>query len=156
MNKRQLIDEVAIPLLKKIPLGYTASSVLASEMIIAHESKRGEYIRQLRQGPALGMIQMEPATHDDVWKHGDTVWCNAVDVGIITRDQFNNQEHPPAERLIYDLQYNIFMVRQRLFMKPEALPHTPEQMSAYLKEHWNSVAGAASNMSYYDDWVLWR
>lgn len=34
----------------------------------AHESHGGRYLSQIR-GPARGIYQMEPATHDDLWRH---------------------------------------------------------------------------------------
>ena len=155
MNKKQLTGLVIIPTLTEISKGFSDEAVMAVEMIIAHEARRGHYLKQ-KGGPALGLIGMEPTTHESTWSYGDTIWCNAVDIGIITKEDFNRLKHPPAERLIYDLRYNIFMARQRLFMKPKALPKTPKAMSIYLKNYWNSVNGAAKPSSYFTDWVCWR
>ncbi|MCJ8292903.1 MAG: hypothetical protein MJK15_00720 [Colwellia sp.] len=155
MNKDQIVELVIRPTLKAIPKGYTDESVLAITMIIAHESKRGEYIKQAGTGPALGLIQMEPRTHDSTWKFGDSIRKNALKLGIITQYQYDRFEHPPAERLIYDTRYNVFMARQRLFMKKGALPKDVKNMSKYLKQHWNSAGGAADNYSYSDDYARW-
>lgn len=155
MNKGQLINHVIIPTLNEIPKGFSSEAVLAVIMIIAHESKRGEFIHQVG-GPALGLIQMEPATHDDTWKHADSIWRNAELLGIITHDEHVNDIHPPAERLTYDLRYNVFMARQRLFMKPGKLPITSDTMSEYLKIHWNSINGSANFDSYMVDYGLWN
>jgi hypothetical protein len=141
-------------MLLEIPKGLTDESELAVTMIIAHESKRGEYIHQIK-GPALGLIQMEPFTHDDTWKHADSIWHNAMNIGIITPQQKASGIHPPADRLIYDLKYNVFMARQRLFMKPGALPSDLVSMSMYLKKHWNSTLGKASGRSYLTDYEKW-
>ncbi|MCP4281456.1 MAG: hypothetical protein GY776_15820 [Alteromonas sp.] len=129
---------------------------IAVQMIIAHESKRGQYIEQIDGGPALGWIQMEPTTHDTVWEHGDSVWENADLMGIVTSEQLAYNKPPPAERLLYDMRYNVFMARQRLFMKPERFPTTLLGMSAYLKKHWNTTRGAADNLSYLHDWESWK
>ena len=155
MNKGQLINHVIIPTLGEIPKGNTPEAILAITMIIAHESKRGEYIKQVGKGPALGLIQMEPFTHDDMWKHADSIWHNAMNMGIITPQQKSSGIHPPAERLIYDLRYNVFMARQRLFMKPGALPKDVISLSQYLKKHWNSALGNADDNSYMVDYGLW-
>lgn len=154
MNKGQLINHVIIPTLNEIPKGFSSEAVLAITMIIAHESKRGEYIHQIG-GPALGLIQMEPFTHDDTWANGDSIWRNAMNMGIITVEQRRSGIHPPAERLIYDLRYNVFMARQRLFMKMESLPHDMVSMSQYLKKHWNSTQGKANFDSYLVDYEKW-
>ncbi len=159
MKKSQLVNMVIRPTLKEIPHGYSEPALLAITMIIAHESKRGEYIHQLGNGPALGVIQMEPSTHESTWTYGDSIWGNAFKLGIIASE---SPTRPPVERLLYDLRYNVFMARQRLFMKPELLPNLADEfaqidaMSKYLKKHWNSVKGAASDTSYADDYWEWE
>ena len=155
MDKGQLATYAVNKMLKQIPRGFSAEAHLAVMMIIAHESYKGRYIKQVGNGPALGLIQMEPATHQCVWDEGDSVWENALFVGIITKEQFDRRIHPQASRLLYDLHYNVFMARQRLFMKPEALPKSKKALGKYLKKHWNSVQGAAAAEDYveaYDSW----
>ena len=155
MNKEQLVNLVIIPTLKEIPKGLSAESVLAITMIIAHESMRGNFLKQMGDGPAMGLINMEPITYDSTWLHGDSMWQNALALNIISQADYNAGWYPPIERLIYDLRYNVFMARQRLFMDDEALPKTPYQMSAYLKDYWNSEGGAADENSYQRDYELW-
>ncbi len=145
MNKQQLTSLVIIPTLKEIPHGYTEEAVMAIQMIIAHESKGGEYIAQTK-GPALGIIQMEPFTHDEVWKWGDSIKFNALNMGLIGSK---------SERLIYDLRYNVFMARQKLFMAPGALPRLSKLMAVYLKKNWNG-GGKATPDKYYDDFMRWN
>ena len=156
MDKKQLTDLIINPTLREIPHGYTGRAVLCIQMIIAHESARGEYISQKGGGPAAGFIQMERATHTCVWRYGASVWDNALKLGIITHSEFQKQKHPPFDRLLYDLRYNIFMARQRLFMKSESLPYGTKAMSKYLKKHWNSAGGEANELSYYHDWLMWK
>jgi len=152
MNKKQLTDLVIVPFLKLMRHGITGR--LAILMIIAHESRRGHFLKQVG-GPALGLIGMEPTTHNSTWRHGDSIWRNALKLEIIDKFDYENKHMPSAQRLIYDLQYNVFMARQRLFMKPEALPTNIDELSRYLKKHWNSIYGAADDMSYRDDYVKW-
>jgi len=64
MNKEQLVNLVIIPTLKEIPKGLSAESVLAITMIIAHESLRGNFLKQMGSGPGLGLGNIEPITHD--------------------------------------------------------------------------------------------
>lgn len=156
MNRDQLVNLVIKPMLKAIPKGYTTQAQMAIVMIIAHESDGYEYISQLENGPAGGGIQMERRTHEATWRWGDTVWQNALLTGIITREEYKTKTHPPFDRLLYDIRYNIFMARQRLFMKPEAFPNDAVKMSAYLKKHWNSVEGAAKTDSYLKAYLSWK
>lgn len=143
MNKKQLTELVIIPTLKEIPKGFSDEAVLAIQMIIAHESHGGDYIAQMT-GPALGIIQMEPATHDDVWLHGDSIKKNAELLGI----------SQCCGQLVYDLRYNVFMARQKLFMVQGALPEQPFKMAHYLKVHWNG-GGKATPEKYYIDYCGW-
>ena len=154
MNKEQLTELVIVPTLKKIPKGFSELSVVAIQMIIAHESLRGEYLKQIK-GPALGLIGMEPDTHRDTWRYGDSIWDNAINCGIIDEWQFDRKMPPAPERLIYDLEYNVFMARQKLFMFTEALPDSHAGISKYLKKYWNA-GGKASAKEYLDDYNLWK
>ena len=142
MNKKQLTELVIVPTLKEIPKGFSDSAVLAIQMIVAHESCCGEYIAQTR-GPALGIIQMEPATHDDVWKHGDSIQRNAELLKIVTPG-LGVKNIPSSSRLVYDLRYNVFMARQKLFMALGALPNTSEAMAKYLKINWTGPGKATA------------
>lgn len=156
MDKKQLTDLIMIPLLKQIPSGYTIKARIAVQMIIAHESERGEYIRQLGGGPAMGWIQMERTTYFSTWAHGDSIWRNAKKVGIINDKEYKKRIVPDVNRLLYDMRFNIFMCRQRLFMKPAALPEGLVDISIYLKKHWNTATGSASDNSYLDALLLWK
>jgi hypothetical protein len=153
MNKKQLTELVIVPTLHEIPKGYSPEAVMAIQMIIAHESSGGEYIAQTK-GPALGIIQMEPFTHSQVWKFGDSIQKNAELLRIVTPG-LGVQNIPSPKRLIHDLRYNVFMARQKLFMSPGALPGNPEEMAHYLKKHWNGD-GKATAAKYLWDYKNWR
>lgn len=151
MNREQLERHVVRPALEEIPRGYSDKALLAVMMIIAHESLRGEYIAQLNNGPAKGIIQMEGWVHDDVWKNSDSIKHNAKLLGIIRE----NDKLPTSDRLYWDLRYNVFMARQRLFMDINPLPSDPLQMSIYLKQFWNSNAGKAKDTDYLEAYNQW-
>ena len=153
MNKYQLANLVIVPFLKLMPHGLTGEFAIL--LIIAHESRRGHYLKQVG-GPALGLIGMEPTTHNSTWRHGDSIRQNAQLLGIISKFEYDNKLMPSAQRLIKDLEYCVFMARQRLFMKRGALPTDINDLSRYLKKHWNSIHGAAKDMSYRDDYLKWR
>lgn len=154
MQREQLVELVIIPTLREIPHGLTAEAMMAITMIIAHESLRGHYLKQ-DGGPALGLGCMEPLTHNETWKWGATIWKNSFHMGIINEVEFEKKLHPLPGRMVYDLRYAVFMMRQRLFMKTERFPKTAYQMSDYLKRHWNSTQGKADSNSYLNDYNLW-
>lgn len=153
MNKQQLLELVVQPTLAELRNGPTGETAIM--MIIAHESKRGHYLKQYPTGPAWGLIQMEEKTHNSTWANGDSIWINAMNTGVITTQEYASRIHPSHERLAWDLRYNVFMARQRLFMKPGALPKDHNELSKYLKVHWNSILGAADDLSYVRDYNKW-
>lgn len=131
--------------LNSIGLG-GAEAQMATEMIVAHESKGGTYLRQMDGGPALGVIQMEKLTHDSIWANCDNIGKYALEMGIT--EEF--------DRLEYDLLYNIFMARMYLLMDTRPLPKTPEEMARYLKAYYNTPKGKAKASDYYMAWLNWK
>ena len=153
MNKKQLTDLVIVPMLKEIPHGFSDNAVMAIQMIIAHESSGGEYISQ-NNGPALGIIQMEPITYDEVWRWGDSISRNAKLLGFMPGNDEGFTLFPDVGRLVYDLRYCVFMARQKLFMAKGALPDNAYDMAVYLKKHWNGN-GKATPEKYLNDFAGW-
>ncbi len=154
MNREQLQTLIVEPLYNRMKNGM--SGVDAFMMCVAHESKGGEYISQVGSGIAKGIIQMEDATHDSVWANGDSIWDNAVNLGLISRVDWDKRIKPSADRLIYDLQYNAFMFRQFMFMQPGKLPNDKRELAKYLKKHYNTYLGKATDIDYLYDDIKWR
>ena len=123
---------------------YKPEALTAILMIIAHESNKGEYLFQVGGGPALGVIQMEPETHDSVWKAGESVKENADKLGL----------KQDVTQLYKSLEYAIFMARQRLLMDTNPFPTGLKELSKYLKEYWNA-GGAAEELDYYHAFINW-
>src|SRR2546429_673559 len=65
INKDQLLNLVIRPTLNKIGWGGEAAENLLLGTC-AQESQMGTYLAQIN-GPALGIYQMEPITHNDCW-----------------------------------------------------------------------------------------
>jgi hypothetical protein len=105
----------------------------------AQESHMGTYIEQVG-GPALGIFQMEPNTHDDIYanfvKYKDTL-------GDYLKYTFKDCT---AERLRYDLRYQIVMARLHYYRVPEALPDADDDwgLAHYWKDHYNTHLGAGT------------
>ena len=153
MNKKQLTELVIIPTLKDIPNGLTPESVTAIQMIIAHESMRGEFLKQ-NKGPAMGLINMEAPTYADTWNRSSSIWKNALTLGFISHRQRILKIVPDINMLIYNLKFNVFMARQKLFIAPGALPRDGMEMGHYLKLNWNGD-GKATASKYYNDFTEW-
>lgn len=121
----------------------------------AVESKLGTYLKQIN-GPALGVYQMEPATHKDIYQNylrykWDISEDMATDLG------------EDSEGLVYDLQYATKMTRYHYRRVPEPLPNEKTfdskasytiALGSYWKEHYNTFKGKGSvekfTKAYYD------
>lgn len=137
IDPRQLRDYIVRPTLEDADLW----SLCAEKLILgtcAQESRMGHYIHQLGKGPALGIFQMEPSTHDDIWKnyimyHNEYVKRFKTKVFV-------------SERLIYDLKYATLMTRFHYLRVSEALPnpHDIGNIAQYWKKYYNTNLGAGS------------
>ena len=115
-------------------------------MICAHESLGGKHRRQIGGGPALGIFQIEPIAHDDVWRRSRSIRRNAARYGV-TQD---------INQLVESDRYSVFVARHILMLDPEPLPQTPQAMAEWCKRRWNTEAGKATVEKYLNDWQAWR
>lgn len=121
---------------------YSTEAVELLLMIAAHESHMGKYRRQLGGGPALGIYQIEPETHDSIWDHCDSIGKLAKLMNI-KRD---------VSRLVNGDRYATFVARCYLLMDENPLPKTPEKMAQYCKDYWNRT-GAATPEDYLNAYI---
>ncbi len=140
MDKDQLRDLIT-RVLQEAGL-YSDSAVELLMLTAATESKLGYYIKQIR-GPALGIFQMEPRTHDDIWKNYLQYKKSIGEhFGAANWRNFLRQ----AEKLEYNLKYSILMARVHYLRVPDPLPDADdvEGLAAYWKDHYNTYLGAGT------------
>ena len=65
INYSQALAYIIMPALEALGLASFKTLLTGT---FAKESNSGTYISQLGGGPALGVFQMEPVTHDDIWR----------------------------------------------------------------------------------------
>jgi len=122
---------------------YSMSAVNLLLGTAAQESGFGTYLRQIGDGPALGVFQMEPATEKDIWINylahredlAETVWQvagAAYDVGPVL-----------ISALEANLSYQVAMARIHYRRVPEPLPphDNVEALGRYWKKHFNTSLG---------------
>jgi len=154
MDKDQLKQLIETTL---IQIGY--GSQVEAKLVtatIAIESRMGKYIKQIK-GPALGILQMEPATYRWLLDgylsgHPDTLdrikeICNLQDV---------NQE-----ALMYNLKFAICMCRVRYLADPSPLPEIDhneiDALWGTYKRVYNTYLGATTKRQFkkaYKKYVL--
>jgi hypothetical protein len=127
---REMIQETLMP----VDL-WTQS---AEELLIgtaAQESHLGTYLFQLGGGPAVGVYQMEPSTHSDIWDNyllfrPELVQKVDFTCGVAECDHY---------ALKYDLRYQTIMARIHYRRVKEPLPKWTDvfAQSVYWDRHWN-------------------
>ena len=106
------------------------------------------WLRQHPEGPARGVYQIEPATHDDIWK-------NFLRFREILRQLVEGELAPGPSRL-NQLETNLADAttiarlvyrRQRSNLPP---PGDADAMARYWKAHYNTPAGAGDPAAFAD------
>lgn len=158
IKTKQIAEYVVDPVLEALDL----DGRLTMLAYAAQESHMGAYIHQIN-GPALGLWQVEPATHDDVWRYllrkddpnetrikrmewikylipTTSKYFYACTKKYWLEEKLYNQYH---DRLIYDLRYCCAIARLKLYMIPKPLPAEDdiEGMAEYWKAYYNSSQG---------------
>jgi len=110
-----------------------ASFLLLGTALVESNLQR---VRQVGGGPALGVFQMEPATHDDIWEN----WLPRR--AELARDLLRlSADWPPgATQMVANLQYATAMARCLYRRRPEPLPGPLDipAMALYWKRYWNT------------------
>ena len=143
---KQLRTYVIQPSLK--PLGLYS---LAAEQLLlgtaAVESQLGHYLHQVN-GPALGIYQMEPATHRDIWEN--YLRFNQQLASKIRALMPWSIGYRDDSLLIVDLRYATIMARLIYYRQKEQLPNTNniKAQAKYWKKYYNTELGKGSADDY--------
>ncbi len=131
-------------IIRPVLVGLKLDSPVAEELLIAtaaHESLGGTYLKE-DHGPALGLYQMEPVTHDDIWSkfmpnHSE------VTHRLMTTCQMSTK--PLSSMLVFNLFYSTAMARIFYLRATAGLPATSDidALWEYYKKFWNTEKGRA-------------
>lgn len=149
IDPKQLRAEVIRPVLEHLGLGGDAAEELLLGTAI-QESRCGTYLRQLGGGPALGVFQMEPATHDDIWDNYLRYQLQlAGKVGALLAPWPDR-----APQLVGNLAYATAMARVHYRRVPAALPAAGDLLAQarYWKRWYNTPLGAGTPEEYIAAW----
>jgi len=143
-----LLKYVIRPVLKDLGLW----SVPAEQLVLGtacQESECGRWLHQLGAGPALGIYQMEPATHNDIWDNFLEYKPDLVEK--LKRFHINLAEDTECE-LMGNLYYATAMCRVNYLRMPGAIPDYLGGQAQYWKTFWNTELGAGTIQEYIDNW----
>ena len=124
--------------LQMYQLPFSGAAVRLLAMIAAHESGGFRYVQQMGNGPAKGMLQMEPIGLEEVqrymtlrpWKFRE----------MLDPEMFS------LDDLIFNTDLAIAAGRIFFMAKPEPLPSMDdiEGLAKYAKKYWNTESGKAT------------
>ena len=133
MDKKQLRD-----LIHRVLIDLDLYSEAAENLLMgtaAQESGLGEYIRQLGNGPALGIFQMEPATFKDIVQN-----CLQYKLAKLVMS-VSGVNALRSEYLAYNLALSICMCRIHYLRVSEKMPDNLTGWAKYWKEYYNTRLG---------------
>ncbi len=152
MDAQQLHDHIIKPTLQYMGGNYDSKDARFLLLCTAAiESKCGYYIKQIG-GPALGIWQMEPATHDDIFSNCDAINDDS-EYGLkynilLLAPAYNADEMCEAVHsdLIDSSKYACAMARLKYSMDKAPLPdhHDIKAVYDYYKRIYNTPAGAST------------
>ncbi|MBF0422646.1 MAG: hypothetical protein HQL73_06610 [Magnetococcales bacterium] len=150
MHPRHVLELVIRPALQFLNMdGEAAERLLLGTAI--QESGCGLYLRQLNSGVALGIFQMEPKTHDDIWNNW-LRWQAPLRTTLLAR--LGTPNPPDSSRLITDLFYAAVMCRLHYRRVPQPIPAADDLpgLAAYWKDHYNTSLGQGSVTQFQNNW----
>jgi len=142
----QLRHEIIRPVLKylepEIPYSMAAENLLMGTC--ATESLMGQFLVQCDCGPAKGIFQMEPATHDDIWTN--FLEYRRKLLGFISDLQQPAILTDLSSDVVGNLYYAAAMCRVHYFRVKFPLPDGDDvtQLAHYWKLHYNTHLGAGT------------
>ncbi|NGZ29226.1 MAG: hypothetical protein G8345_20355, partial [Magnetococcales bacterium] len=107
----------------------------AEELVLgtAIQESNLRYLRQMNGGPAIGLWQMEPATHKDIW---DNYLSARAKLGMKVLGPYSR---PDPGRMAWALAYACAMCRIHYLRAPEAVPPAGDvvRQAEYWKRWYN-------------------
>lgn len=139
---RELIEET----LHEID-AYSESAVNLLMGTAAQESHLGTYIKQIR-GPALGIFQMEQATHHDIRNRLD------FRAESLMLQSCKSPGLAASKAMTYNLKYAIAMCRYKYLLIPERLPEPNDimGMARYWKKYYNTHLGKGTEKEFIENY----
>jgi hypothetical protein len=138
------VDNLRLHIIRPTLVYLELWSDVAEELLLAtaaHESLLGHYLVQVN-GPALGLYQIEPATHDDVWQNY-LKFRNKLSKKVV---QLQTPSINPKNQLVYNFAYSTAIARIIYYRCPKKLPKADdiEGLAQYWKSHYNTFLGKGS------------
>jgi hypothetical protein len=122
--------------------------------IAAQESQMGSYLKQI-EGPALGVWQMEPATHRDIHQNFLVYRPELRSNIYMVCGMEDDNQIPPDSTMAFNLCYGCAMARVKLLRSKDPLPFFNDiaGQAIYWKNNYNSLAGKGDVAAYLNNYA---
>lgn len=145
LDVRQFQDEVIRPVLGVLAGWNPAMNTPATTALLlgtALQESGLTFLRQRGGGPGLGLFQIEPASHDDVWNN--FLATRRELSGII--ESLAAGGRGDADQLTWNLGYGAAIARLIYWRAPAAMPPATDidALGRYWKAHYNTPGGAGT------------
>jgi hypothetical protein len=151
IEAKHLNEYVINPVLDGLGCLSDRSSDNAHRMLLgtaSKESQCGRWLHQLGAGPAAGIFQMEPITHDDLWNNF-LVYKPAIAARVL---RWSISRKDGAKEMEGNLYYAAAMCRIYYLRVSEVIPDTLLGQATYWKKYYNTPLGAGTVQEYIDAW----
>jgi hypothetical protein len=152
-NKFELARKVLLEAIRPALAALAAGGLAVEQLLLGTAIQESLLIhrQQLGGGPALGLFQMETATHDDCWNNYlkfRTRLANRV------KQTLDPGQEARATLMKVNDRYAAAMCRVRYMRVAAALPagNDIEAMANYWKEHYNTPLGAGTPEEFLSKW----
>ncbi len=142
--KVEFHDQIIVPTLDQIGKNSLSASFLLIGTALVETNL--ERVRQEGGGPGLGFYQMEPATHDSLWKHQlRQKWRYRQLASDIQR--IVGAWPPGAMAMVGNAWYATAMARVKYLPKPQLIPAANDLpgLALYWKTHYNTFQAEQSH-----------
>lgn len=139
LDIEQVRLQIVRPTLNLLDLGGKAAEELVLGTALTESNLT--YLKQVGAGPALGLWQMEPKTHDDIWLNF-LPYKAELRAKIILLTRIGNR----VQQLVGNLEYACALARVHYYRVAEPLPVAGDLngQANYWKKYYNTVGGAGS------------
>ena len=153
IEPRDLRSLVIKPTLEHLDLSSPAAVNLLLATAIAESTSGGmQYLKQ-RGGPALGIYQIEPATHRDVWDNFLNYRPNLADaVCALVSSKAVDEPYSGAWEVVWNLAYATAIARIVYLRDPQPLPPADNlrALGTYWKRVYNTPKGKGTVAHFLD------
>lgn len=128
---------------------YSADAVELLMGTCAQESALGTFRRQLGGGPAVGIMQMEPATYKDIVNHYLRFKpCLAENIMKVA----GLKEWTDAEEMVMNDRLSIAMARVHYLRVKSPIPQDLSGWARYWKNHYNTRLGKGTEEEFIENY----